>query len=204
MANELTTLADAKIHLNIPVGDVSQDAILTRFIGEASLAVEAYIDRNIVTRTYTEYQDGRSSNRILLRNFPAVKPTELRIDYTSVFTDAATLVDASEYDIDTLGNEVVLIDRMFPKGTRNIKITYDAGLAADTASVPLDISGACLWLVEWYNDTRNSRRLTQKSVGKNSETTAMRDDWPVWLFRQLDRYKRGPLDFIASMPVQNR
>ena len=74
----------------------------------------------------------------------------------------------------------------------------------DVTTVPEDIEGAVLWLVEWLFDTRGSRRLTTKSVGKNSERTVMRDDWPDWLLRQMDRYKRGPFDLIANVPVNNR
>lgn len=200
MANELTDLATAKEHLNIPVAETGQDAILTRFIAEASKTIERFIDRNILTRTYTEYQDGRNQNRIMLRNFPAEKPSELRLDFTSVFTDADTLVDTDDYEIDTLGNEVLFIKRIFPKGTRNIKIVYDAGYT----TVPEDIESACLWLVEWYFDTRGSRNITEKARGKSGENIRWRDDWPDWLVRQLELYKRGPLDFIANAPVENR
>jgi len=200
MANELTSLANAKEHLNIPVSETSQDTILTRFIGQASKTIERYLDRFIIKREYIEFQDGRNQNRIMLRNYPADKPSELRIDHSSEFTDADTLIETDDYEIDTLGNEVIFIERIFPRGTRNIKITYDAGFT----TVPEDIESACLWMVEWYFDIRGSRNLTEKSRGKNQESTRWRDDWPDWLTRQLDAHKRGPLDFIANAPVENR
>lgn len=203
MAN-LTTLTDVKAHLDIPIADTSEDDLLNRLIAEASATIESYLDRTVIKQTYTEYQDGRSSNRLLLKHYPADKPSEVRIDYTSLFTDASTLVDSTEYEVDSNGNELLFIDRIWPKGTRNIKIVYQAGLAVDVASVPSDISGACLWVVEWFYDLRKNRRLHNKSVSKNNETTKYRDDWPEWLHRQLDKYKRGPLDFIANMPVLNR
>ena len=202
--SNLITLAEAKAHLDIPDAETSEDDVLNRLIAEASAAIESYIDRKVIKQTYTEYQDGRNSNRILLRHYPADKPTEVRIDYQSEFTDADTLLETDEYEVDQVGNELLLLHRIWPKGVRNIKVVYEAGLAVDIASVPSDISGACLWVTEWFYELRKNRRLLNKSVGKNNETTRYRDDWPEWLHRQLDKYKRGPFDFIANMPVLNR
>lgn len=193
----LVTLDDAKDHLNIPASNTDFDDKVKRFINSATYDIENFIDRKVIKRSYTEYQDGRGSNKILLKQWPATKPTELWIDPSSEFTDTTNQLATTDYQIDN-DSLVVLIFRQFSKGTRNIKVTYEAGW--DT--VPWPIQVACLWLVEFEYDISNDRRVGNTKKGKNQEDTEYHDDWPMWLQRKLLPYKRCEWP-IANSPVAN-
>lgn len=196
--NALVTLADAKDHLNIPSANLDFDDRVKRYINSATFEIENFLDRKIIKRTYIEYQDGRNSNRIVLKNWPADKPSELRIDPESVFTDPSTLIDSGDYEIDN-DSMVVMPNRLFSKGTRNIKVVYEAGFT----TVPWPIQTACLWLVAWDYDIQSDRRVGNKSKEKNNEQTDYHEDWPPWLIRRLMPYRRFEWP-IANAPTENR
>lgn len=195
----LTTLADARTHLNVPSGtvDADLDAILERFINESTYIIENWLDRKILTRTYTEYQDGRSNNRILLKQWPVTSVAEVWCDPSSEFTDTKNLLDATDYRI-AQESEIALICRHFSRGTQNIKVVYDAGYA----TVPFPLQSACLWMVEWFYDMRADRRVGNESKGKNNESAKYLTDWPDWLKNQLMKWKRMEWP-TANAPVLN-
>ena len=195
----LTTLANARIHLNVPTSlvDADLDALLERFINEASAKVETFIDRKVLTRTYTEYQDGRSNNRILLKEWPVTAVAELWCDKSSEFTDTKNLIDASDYRI-VQESEIALICRHFSRGTQNIKIEYTAGYA----TVPYELEGATLWIVEWLYEMRNDRRIGNKSKSKSGESATYLTEWPDWLVKVLMKWRRYEWA-TANAPVLN-
>jgi len=193
----LTTLEDVKSHLNIPISTITQDDTLERMINASSAKIEGYLDRKILKRTYTEYQDGRSSDRIVLKQWPIEKPTELWIDHTSNFIDVKNQLDSSRYHVeDDFG--VQLIGTMFPRGRRNIKIVYQAGY--DT--VPYDIAEAAIMTVSFLYDMRSDRRIGVGQKGKNSENTTFLGELPEFVTNLLEPHKR--MDFgILGTAVNN-
>lgn len=195
----LVTLDEAKTHLDIELSDTSQDSIVERFVNEASSAVEKYLDRQVITRSYTEVRDGRNQNRLILRQWPAQKPTEIKFSPTGDFT-SATALGIDQYDVDEYQVEVVLYCGQFPKGTRNIQIVYSAGYS----TVPRSIESATLFLIEYYFDLREKRRTGVISRGKNNESTRYNQEWPSFIKDLLDPYKRGPLDYAANSMVLNQ
>lgn len=193
----LTDLTAVKDHLGIPPATTTFDARLTRFIDAASQAIENFLDRTVLTATYTEIQDGRASNRVILRNFPVTSVTSVYIDPDSEFTDPSTEVDSSDFRLED-ESLIVLLHRQFPRGTQNVRVIYDAGYA----TVPPVIENSCLFLVEWYYDLQNDLRVGNVSKGKNNETTKYLTEWPKWLKDQLMPYRRSEWP-IANAPVEN-
>lgn len=183
-SNALTTLAEAKSFLDIPTANTSADARIERFINAASDWIENYIARKIKSQTITEYHDGRLSNALLLRQWPAQKPTEVNIDGTWQFA-AATKLAADEYDVNDEG-WLMLRSSVFPRGTRNIKIVYVGGYSA----VPSALEEACLMLVEYFYMHRNDRRSGVRSKSKNGENISYMDSIPGNITSMLDNYRR--------------
>lgn len=187
----LTSLAVVKEHLNIPALTTTFDSILERMINSSSLKIENYINRKVKKRAYTEYQDGRSNKRTLLKQWPADKPTEVWVDSSSEFTDVTNKLAATDYDLDQdsegLGLGIVLLNGLyFSKGTRNVKIVYEAGYA----TIPYDLADACIWTVEYFYDMRSDRRIGTSSKGKNNENINYYPDLPEVIKDQLDKYRR--------------
>lgn len=196
----LTTLAKAREHLNVPtaVVDADLDSIVERFINESTYVIENFIDRQILTRSYTEYQDGRSNNRILLKQWPVTTVSEVWCDPSSEFTDTKNQIDSGDFRV-VQESEVALICGYFSRGTQNIKVVYDAGYA----TTPYPMEAACLWMVEWFYEMRNDRRIGNKSKGKGNERADYLSEWPEWLRSIMMKWRRAEWA-TANAPVLNR
>ena len=164
----LTTLETAKEHLGIPALTTTYDALIKRFINEATGRIESFTDRKLKKRTgIIEIQDGIAQDRILLDQWPATKPSELWIDSTGLFTDVTKKLDAADYSLDVSargeGIGVVLTGGcLFPRGTKNIKLIYDGGYT----TVPDELEGACLWTVQFMYDMRSERTVGTGEQGQ--------------------------------------
>lgn len=217
-ANALTDLATARIHLDIPASlvDADLDTRIERYINTASDFFETYCSRKFITQTHTEYQDGRSSNRIVLRQWPITggpadgntKP-ELSFDSRSAF-DATSVVDVSSYYVDSESTfELVMVGcsssgTTFPRGTRNIKVVYEAGYGTVLAGdLPSDLVNACLDYVLWLYDRQNDRRIGRTNKSKGDENVSYEVSVPKSVMDILDNnYKR--MDFAPPVGVLNR
>jgi hypothetical protein len=198
----LTTVGNAKQHLGIMPADTTQDDILTRMINAASQKIEHYCDRKFKKRQYTEFYDGRGNDRMLLRNWPCDKPTELWDDPGNEFTSSTNLIDPADFVVEQSsdgGIGIVLVNGLrFSRGNQNVKVVYDAGYSA----VPYDIEDACLFAVEFLYTMKQDRRIGVSSKGKNGESTQFREDLPRFVLDILDRYKREEFA-LAFAPVGN-
>jgi hypothetical protein len=196
----LTTLADVKEHLNIPTATTTNDNILIRQINAASEMIETYIDRKVRQRSFTEYYDGRGNDRILLRQWPVTKPTELWDDSSGLFTDSSNQFQATEFEVegDPATGVILLGGRKFSKGTRNIKVVYQGGYA----TTPYIIAECCIWTVEFLYDMKSDRSIRVQSKGKNQETTTFLGDLPPVVKNMLEPYRRFEVP-LAYVGVQN-
>jgi len=200
----LTTLATVKEHINIPGANVDFDDILQRFINATTERMENMTGRLLGKRTFTEYQDGRSNDRTTTNQWPAIKPTEVWIDNDSLFTDATTQLALADYELELdatgAGFGIVLLDgRVFDRGTRNVKLVYEAGYDP----IPDDLELAAIFMAEYFYDVRSDRRIGTESKGKNQENTRFLQDYPTFVLEIIDRYKR--FEFAtANVAVQNR
>jgi len=197
----LTTLADVKSHLNIPVGNVSQDETLERMINSSSAKIENFLSRRILQRAYNEYQDGRSNDRILLSQWPVEFPSEVWVDSSGLFTDVSNQLDSADYVLegDPAIGIVLLGGRLFSKGIKNIKIVYNGGYV----TVPYNIAESCIMTVEYMYDMRSDRRIGVTSKSKNSENVTYIQDLPEFVINTLLPYQRFFEFDQASIAVQN-
>lgn len=196
-AIDLTYLTEVKDHLGI--SDTSQDSRIDKLITRASRRIMSFCDRRFIEETYTEYQHGRRSDSIVLRQWPAAKPTELYIDNSSEFA-ASTLIDSDDYNIMHDQLVVLLNGRRFHVGTRNIKVVYTAGYLF--ANLPEDIVDNANRLVEYMYQMVEERRIGMRSKGKQGESTSYVLDIPEFIQTGLMPYKR-PYEWGSSVAVQN-
>jgi len=182
--NALTTLEAAKDYLDIPPGDTEQDDRVKRMINSASQRFEKITNRKLKLQSITEYQDGRANNKLVLRQWPAQKPTVVCLDPSWVY-DSSNDIPTTEYNVE---QDQVLVRRTgyFPKGVRNIKIVYQAGYT----DVPSDLEEACLMMVQWLDSMRTDRRVGTKSKSKNGENISFTEDVPAHIMSFLEPYVR--------------
>ena len=208
-ANALTIRATASTFLGITDGaDPATDAETERLINVASEIIAKRTNRILHTITHTQYLDGSRTNRILLKQWPitggpadgATKP-EIFIDGKSTFA-ATTAVDVDEYYVDE-DVAIVMVKGSFPKGTRNVKVVYEAGYGtAVGADIPSDLENVCLEFVQYLNQKHHDRRLGIETKGKSGESVTYELGIPSYIDVMLEPYKR--IDFAASnAPVTN-
>jgi len=191
------SLSDMKDHLDIPSGNTSQDARLTRFITAASDWIEIFLDRSLESASYEHFFDGRANDRFTMKQWPVTAISGVRVNQDSDFSDANDEMDAEDYSIDNdIG--IVLINTKFPRGNRNVRIQYTAGYA----SIPTPIQEATYWIVEFWYNMLGDRRVGQSSKSKGDETTSYLGEPPVFVKKMLIPYKRCD-SFFTSVPVGN-
>ena len=194
-ANALTLLTTAKDHLNIPDATTTYDAQIERLINVASNLIAKKCNRILVDTTHTDEFDGRSSNRILLREYPVQSITSIAIDSNSVFP-ASSIIASDEYAIVDKETTVLRLNGgIFPKGYRNIQIVYVAGLGVvntglQTNTYPPDLEYAALDYVLWLYDMNNDRRIGRTSKSKGGESVEYEERIPKSVVDQIAPYVR--------------
>lgn len=197
--NALTTLAQAKAYLLIPVLETSQDALVEIWVNAASQDMESECNRILKAQTgLVEYHDGRNQNIVMLRQWPIIAVTELRIDTQSKFTDASTLVDPADYRVSDDGQSILYVAGRFPTGHRAVKATYNAGLA----TVPSDLEHAVLWAVSWYRNVHAAGDIGRTTKSKEGESTSYLQTSPQYVKDVVARYKRTEID-VPEMMMSN-
>lgn len=208
-SNALVLRATASTFLGITDGaDPVLDAETERLINTASEVIAKRTRRTLVTTTHTEYLDGSRTNRIILRQWPITggpadgntKP-EVSIDHKSEFASGSE-IDVDEYYVD---NDVMIVRTKgsFGKGTRNIKVVYEAGLGtAVGGDLPSDLENICLEFVQYLKQKHHDRRLGIETKGKSGESVTYELGIPSYIDAMLEPYVRH--DFYASnAPVTN-
>ena len=202
-AVDLTTLTRVLDHLDAPSDGGTEDARLERIITRASQRIATFCDRKFITETHTEFQHGRRSDTIMLKHFPASKPSELYIDQSSQFA-ADTLVPAEDYEIIDDSLVILLNGRYFRKGKRSIKVVYEAGYGtAALDTIPFDLEDGCIQLVDFMYGMVGDRRIGQIQKSKSGENVTFVQGMPDFVVEAIMPYKR--LEFAGSnAPVENR
>lgn len=135
----LITVADCKAFRGIESSVTEHDDELARLIPAAQAWLEAECGRVFDSATLTEYYHGNDwSTSVVLARPPITSITSMYDDPLRVY-GAETLIPSTSYAIgDAEAGIVVLDNRTFQAGLRNIKITYVGGFAgSDPTLQPL-------------------------------------------------------------------
>jgi len=179
MAMQLATVEQIKGYLAI--GSVADDALLARMLDAASGFIQTWINRSLELQSYSALLDGNGSDTLVLRNFPIVSVTELRIN-GAVFAAAASDSAIGYWHDD---NRLVLRGLVFPRGRGNVRVSYQAGYEAP----PADLTQACIEMVSLRY--REKDRVGLVSKGLAGETTAYSlKDMPESVRTLLSQYRR--------------
>jgi len=208
-SNALASRLTTSTFLGITDGD---DAILDleteRLINVASAIIAKRTKRVLYKTTHTEYLDGSRTNRIILKQWPitggpadgSTKP-EVFLDSKSLFA-AGTEIDIADYYIDS-DVMIVLVSGSFGKGTRNIKVVYEAGYGNHALDdIPSDLENVCLELVGYLNQKHHDRRLGIETKGKSGESVTYELGIPKYIDELLEPYIRHEF-FASNAPVAN-
>lgn len=158
-ANALTTLDTLRAELGLDE-DVSKDALLERWINEASAALERHCGRKFQKASVTEKLKGTGTRELLLSRTPIVSITSVTLD--------EDVLDADDYEIEDAEVGILSRSNGWPAdeercigiawtpipgtGERNIAVAYVGGYVlpndAGTCTLPPDLERACIETVK--------------------------------------------------------
>lgn len=190
----LCSLADAKAYLRIPGS--AEDDYLTILINTATERIEGFTDRKLKKRTgLTEFLDGTGTPDIILNELPIVTLTSVFVDLQRVFgADTAldlddVIVSSEEGRISLEGDGLgtVLASVVFPRGTKIVKVVYDAGLE----TIPNDLRLACMKVVamDYARSREGGDGVSAEAIGGRSVSWI--DGMPQEIAQILRRYRRA-------------
>lgn len=145
------TLEDAKAYLRLE--SAGEDALLGALLATATGLCEAYLGSALVARTITE-ELGTGGGWQRLRHAPVRAITGVE----GLPADGAAFalpVDGYQIDLDAQGDGWVRVTR--PGSAGRVRVTYQAGLAADADGVPAPIAQGVTRLTAWLYTDRDRR-----------------------------------------------
>jgi hypothetical protein len=141
---EMITLKECKTWLHIDDTNTDSDTMLNYMIDWVTKFIETYINKQVITRPYTEFQDGDKQRNMLTRFYPIYSIESLHDDPDHDYGNNE-LIAVDDYRIYYDHGEVKLTDDeyAFFKGQQNIKVVYRAGFSryqlVDEANNYIDI-----------------------------------------------------------------
>ncbi len=177
-----TTLENCKKYLNISASDTSKDELLELLIEAVTNAAEEFLGRNIVARQISQepYDCTNSKSKYLqLNQYPITT-------ITTIVEDGETL-NTSALKIDNVNG--IIRRNIFWKGA--VLVTYTAGLASNTASVPKNIQLAIWQWVSYLLNTQESQGIDSETLGDYSVNyLEQNQEVPSTVASLLEGYKR--------------
>lgn len=164
----LVSLNDYKDFSKISISNANEDAYLQTLANDVEQRVKTFLGRDLETQTYTEEKhDGDGTKELLLDQYPVTSVTKLEF-YHGLNSNGSEnweeQVQNDEYErlvISKSGVSIILDGLTFPKGSRNVRVTYVAGYA----TIPYDIQMGCKELFKlYYNESRGEYGLGKSSV----------------------------------------
>lgn len=163
-AVQLVDLPSVKAHLNIPSGDVRQDAELQNFILMAAEQAR-YVCGPLLAEDHTEWHDGGTA--VIALDWQPVLSVQSVTEYVAASTFplheqpyGSGGMDSYGYTLDlesgTITRRAVGDAVPFPPGRRNVRVVYTAG----AANVPWSVRLGALELI------RHMWQVTQQPTGR--------------------------------------
>ncbi|QDV49538.1 phage head-tail connector protein [Gimesia fumaroli] len=173
----LTTLPKVKVHLGI--SNSAQDDLLNQLITEVESVIQHFTSRkSFDSASRTEYLDGNGKDELFLAHRPLTSVTGVWVDpdgyfgkgtdafpSDSAWTEGGEFVPQSEEANEQNASMLISLNRIWPEGRGNIKVTYTAGYE----TIPADLELAANTLVALLRKGRKeggmlaSERLDQYS-----------------------------------------
>lgn len=148
-AGDLTTLSKLKQYLGEKTNE--KDPLLKQMITSSSAWIRNWLNRDILSASYTRTFNGTGGRGIFLAERPVLAVASVKVDGVALASDRWALV----------GSSVTMKEGGWPLGVGNIEITWTGGYA----TVPAEIDQACIELVAWRMHEKVNLRRTQGSIG---------------------------------------
>jgi len=192
---DLTTLADVKTWLQTGQNafPATDDALLTRLITAASLFIETWLGRPILSADWQEIRDGSGGRRLEFAVTPVTAVLSLSIDGIAIPPAPAGGGFGAGYSF--TATELALHGYVFSRRAQNVTVVYTAGYAA----TPADIAQACIALVCQRYRERTHIGEIGRALGGNETVTYAQYDMSPDVQLMLSQYRRlAPVAALAQ------
>lgn len=188
-ATDLTTLADLKPWIPIPLTTTSEDATLSRLITATSDDFMRATKRpDLLSQAYTEVHQGDGGTRMIAFHWPIASIAALQVGGVTIAASPDKIQPGYYVDEDIDPERVwniYLIGSVFTDGAA-IALDYTAGYAAP----PLDIEQAVIdWIVYRYKG-RPGVGVTQRRSAEGESVAVEQVDAPPNVLAVIERYAR--------------
>lgn len=133
---DLTTLAAVKAWRSPPVTTAADDAQIARIVTAASGFILRYLQRALLSQSYSETRNGNGGRMLMLRQAPVTALDALTVDGAAI--PAAPDTVSAGYALDGDAGVIYLRGHAFCRGVQNVAIDYVAGyrVNGEALSVP--------------------------------------------------------------------
>ncbi|NTV02431.1 MAG: hypothetical protein HGB04_06550 [Chlorobiaceae bacterium] len=176
----LTTVAAVKSFLSIE--STADDALIASIIGAESELIEAYIDRSVAVKPWSDIFGGGGNCEHRFRQSPVQAITRVMIDGMEI-AEAGEITERG-YLLDD--GRLLLFGYCFAWGRNNCRIDYTAGWTA----VPEAIAHACLELVSYRYRNKDRVGLMSKVSPVGETTSFSQKEMPDHVRLLLNQYRR--------------
>lgn len=192
----LCTLEDLKSLMGLRPEDHAYDAQYAICIRMASAEIVSFCRHNFEVASFTEQLDGDGSNLLTLSHTPIVGVQSLLIDGVAVDIAEARIYalwikfdDSDEYSARLRSN-----GRIFPRGAKNVSVTYTAGYS----EVPDDLAIACARQAIYLQNTLGKQGMLTESnqTSQASKTFALDGQLAPAVKSVALRYRRQNLAVV--------
>lgn len=180
-AGDLVTLANVKAWLNITSNN--DDIVLLNLITAESAHIKNWLNRDILSQTYTDRRDGNGRTSMPFANEPVTAVSGLTVNGIVIPASPDNGVMQPGYGFDD--TELWLSGYSFVRGRRNVVMSYTAGYS----TAPSDIAQACVELVAIRYRERDRIGHSSKSLGGETVSFTI-TDLPKSVELILQQYKK--------------
>ena len=175
------TVTTAIIGVN---GDISDDTLITDLINAQSWYLNSVCDRELLTRSQTEYYDG-NGGYVLWLNHPPISAVTLNQDSDRSWASATEIVSTDYVVYGDLG-KLILTGTVFLSDVRVVKVVYTGGFS----TVPYDLQQACINLVERQYHLLKEGGVANISMSNAGGSVNFDQELPADVQRTIQKYKR--------------
>lgn len=196
--NAVITLNDAKQYLGISGADF--DSLIERFINLASDEVERYCNCKFSLQTVAdEIHNGDGTPLLTVRHLPIYSlanglPADLRRRQSPSLPWEPVTAEITEIFIDPEIPWIELLRGVFPRGAKNISVSYKAGYEIVPGAIQRVVTemAQMLWNEskqggDWLG--RESKQQPEGGYGRHVVFRPLKPEWKV----TLDYYRRMPV-----------
>ena len=176
-----TTLEKIRALVQPNAGITTDDAALIQLGADVTAAMISSLGRAILTASYTDYLDGKGTDTVMTKRYPITAVASVLMDDAAVSIAGNSQAWGYQFD----DHALIMMNDVWTKGRRNVKVTYTAGYAA----VPADLIQACTRQAAYIYRAQPREGVRSAVLPQGENVTYVVDEWLPAVETVLERYR---------------